>query len=919
MDNVLGEEGNDRFRDRGRRAERAAARTIRVRRRNFINMLKDEDIQLESDSSDSDDDIKKGKKGKSESWIGNSFDIGREFESIHGEGNPDPAVAGNDADPLETETMQDVADRVLNEPTSEEPQELDGDAHPSADNAPPQIHELNPRPPDDIHRKHKPPSLAPSTAAASFVTAPSRPSTTRGDSTSGATFVTARTDVDSDDTASTFTARIPRRDPHPPPSASVNSSPRVVGSSQASSTRPLYGGSSDEGEAGPSTLRLSPRSQRARRERRSSTGATERPAQELLKSALKGNHSEPDTPNPARQKTVQFPPNPTNPAEPPLNGDQQPANPRDVLARSGSEINGTSADATADEDEYAPGDFVMRDRLLVKVGRHRDEKLTHYDEMTARREPCHRTDPLEEYACGLTLTTVDFFSDWTWRVQEYWKGTKQLKFSVPLSPVTTLSIFNQTDMSLALVSPWPSIVRQTARSQDSELRKLTSTWDRARHSALADKLGMDRHGSAVFIIKFSERSRALDWYWYIAGQLGLHMPKQIDIAVPLVEQTLRTTLPADASSNNFNVKTVLNSIWEAILDDPEQVRLLRELKEVPQFQLAWKGSDATLDWVAYQTTITGKPRDWALLASFAQCGTERGHRTLQIRDATHHSVRVRLQDGTTLDEPPGVEGYLTRHKVGGMPKETIYVSVNDGHVFMSPLSAAMPPLRPGKAGSSPAAIFPDLHKRFLTGEHWRMSKFVETCAGCISLSDMEGVRLSKPGKPPRVDEPQPMFSSDAPAQPSEPSPTISTSFPADSQPSSPTTPKRNRGMSTDSHKSYQPLKKQGKKEDREFIVTLRGGVDVKFEALTPEIAAEWVERLDALVKYWTLRPRVDARAAMDAVEVHSSSTAFLGNVLDLEVERALHSIWNWCIIDGCRAITMSSPIYLREGPWAKFR
>lgn len=318
-----------------------------------------------------------------------------------------------------------------------------------------------------------------------------------------------------------------------------------------------------------------------------------------------------------------------------------------------------------------------------------------------------------------------------------------------------------------------------------------------------------------------------------------------------------------------------------------------------------------------------------------------------------------------------MEGYLTRHKSGTAPKEVVYVSINDGHVFLSNMGNALPPLRPGKTGSSPAAIFPDLHKRFLKSEHRRMSSFVEKCAGTIALGDIESVKLVKVSDPEPEVVPDPVHApadsaladaeADATPSPSAqatsssvasqsasppvtshavstptsgvrhtasthatPSPTIQhRSSSGDTQPPSSTKSKRARGMSEVSSASrrstLEPLKKQGTKKEREFEVTMRAGNTVKFEARTPEIAAEWVERLTGLVKYWTLRPRVDARGAMDAVAVHSGAAAFLGKVLDLEVERSLNNIWNWCIIDGCRAITHSSPIYIREGPWAKFQ
>jgi hypothetical protein len=68
----------------------------------------------------------------------------------------------------------------------------------------------------------------------------------------------------------------------------------------------------------------------------------------------------------------------------------EPANPIDVLSRTGEDARGTSAEASTkasviDQDDFMPGGFVMRDRALVKVGRHRDEEIRVFDEEFAVR------------------------------------------------------------------------------------------------------------------------------------------------------------------------------------------------------------------------------------------------------------------------------------------------------------------------------------------------------------------------------------------------------------------------------------------------------------------------------------------------------------------------------------------------------
>lgn len=51
---------------------------------------------------------------------------------------------------------------------------------------------------------------------------------------------------------------------------------------------------------------------------------------------------------------------------------------------------------------------------------------------------------------------------------------------------------------------------------------------------------------------------------------------------------------------------------------------------------------------------------------------------LQLRPAQHQPQTLKLEDGTALHEPPGVEGYLVRQKSSVAPKESVYVSSHDG-------------------------------------------------------------------------------------------------------------------------------------------------------------------------------------------------------------------------------------------------
>lgn len=114
-----------------------------------------------------------------------------------------------------------------------------------------------------------------------------------------------------------------------------------------------------------------------------------------LRSAFKGMRANeeratsPGKPR-ARRRTVQFPR-----GDEPLPAAEPPADPLEVLARTGDQVEGTSAgvveqsepalDREEEEDatDYGPDSVVLRDRFLVRVGRMRGQGFKGYDESTA--------------------------------------------------------------------------------------------------------------------------------------------------------------------------------------------------------------------------------------------------------------------------------------------------------------------------------------------------------------------------------------------------------------------------------------------------------------------------------------------------------------------------------------------------------
>lgn len=131
------------------------------------------------------------------------------------------------------------------------------------------------------------------------------------------------------------------------------------------------------------------------------------------------------------------------------------------------------------------------------------------------------------------------------------------------------------------------------------------------------------------------------------------------------------------------------------------------------------------------------------------------------------------------------------------------------------MNNAHPPLKPGVEGSSPEDLFPEVHETFRNAERERASRLIEHSAGCVDLRDVVSVKMLK-------DEPNGVSSGNPPT-----------------------------------------------KKERSFEVVLKDGSTIRFEvcpscrsfteleARTPEVAAEWVDNLKKLMRYWTRRQRVE--------------------------------------------------------------
>ncbi|TYJ58455.1 hypothetical protein B9479_000662 [Cryptococcus floricola] len=804
---------------------RRAVSKIRIKRRNKHGMEIEEDLDLDETG------IQLGGKAKigKEVWVGESFDIGQEFMSTAADTHTP------ELDEAEQESSQASASTIKPKPIS-------------------------------------------------------RPSTTS--QATGETFVTARTAFSPSQSSLAIDTQSTGQIPNPSPSlhGSQNAQLRSPHThhSASSSTQPLID-SSELSDSPPGSSKKGKEPARSVRtnislpNRLKSALRYSRPNLRGSSSAVIGDDEEQADPREGQQKakTVQFPADYAS-VMPSLarSGDSEPAKPEHVLEREGAEAEGTSAGAVEEvlgENEWLPeerkvGEVILRDRMLVRVGYHRENNITVFDETAQRRNPCQRLDVFEEYIVVWRKGQVEFYQDWKVPLRERMVGTKRLCFVIPLLPHrTSISVFNPDDLTLALTTSVEKLHLEIERLlRISDTSKVSVLKDRIKQSSQVQWLQGRRKGTQIFLFKLSERSRALDWYWELFRDLGGELPDRFDIFAPSLSTHVRFRVPqgeeADETAlfNRYNRDRVIKTCWEALNKDNSIDELLKERenekREEIDLELVWKGVDGALDWVAYGSTVEGLKRPWAMLAGLAR--VQANGRELQLRPAKHQPKSLKLEDGTWLDEPAGVEGYLVRHRPASGTKESIYVTIHDGCIFMTTMREAKPPLLPQAEGSIPSDIFPDVHRQFLQNEHKRMATTIQRSAGCLDLRDITSVKFEQGAE-----------SNDG----------------------------------------------QGEGTGTVFNVHLaHGGVMIQLEAHSEQVAKEWVERLNDLRGFWMRKHRVEARMRMDAMELAQKGDILTGAATEAS-DDFLSSIWDWCTVKGCRSICLSGRMYMRKSTWRKFR
>ncbi|OBZ71250.1 Glutathione S-transferase 2 [Grifola frondosa] len=589
--------------------------------------------------------------------------------------------------------------------------------------------------------------------------------------------------------------------------------------------------------------------------------------------------------------------------------EEAPAPPAEVLARKGSEVGATSAGAA---QQATAENQVPWDRMLVRVSYTEDPVPPAFDESQNRITRRLDNEAWAEYIVAWRKDRLELYADHAIPGREWLFGEKSLAFVVPLGSSTTrLSLYSFVDLSFCLTCP-PVPLR--IRSKGRQLL-----------------LGAKR-GTNIFVFKMKSRTRAVDWFWQLWRHFGGQIPQYIEIRCPILDTRVKIDIPGyDSADINsayavFRKDNVIDLCRKYLCKVQEYHSLIeRQLEEGVALELAWR-LETNLDWVWQLEDVQEKPREWAVLCGLAlkQASVAGKSSHLEIRLKKHFPARLHMKDGTRLDEPPGIEGFLERIRPNSQLKQPVYLTTHDGYLFALPPAHAHHPVPPGLPPGNLENT--DGAQTLRQREVRRGAHQILDATGMSDLRTVVAVR--------RAFQLIPMHTQEPPGR-HTPNWEDTEGFweQVERNESDDEDPGGDVGMAQVQNKMHLRMR-------RSFELLLTSGRVIRFETYSCQIALEWITRLRPLVSYWKKRHEVDARREMDIAHFSTGRERITprrypddreyrhGGTHEAPPEPPpdpaaslpdLSSFFNWCVLDDCRPILKCGRLYGRKGWWGSYK
>lgn len=444
-----------------------------------------------------------------------------------------------------------------------------------------------------------------------------------------------------------------------------------------------------------------------------------------------------------------------------------------------------------------------------------------------------------------------------------------------------------------------------------------------------------KRGTKIYIIRPKSTAHAAEWYTFIRQVLGWRRPTKLPINVPDLGVSLifknpfeqlearigmknddsrhTTILSRSAGDERFAAACIIRGCMEMLEGRPEWAEVLHAWSKTEKMGLAWKRYDR-LEW------IFGVNEE----NMYGSIAMQSSH-DLELRPRHHYSTAIK-QSGEKEQEPPPIEGFLIRltsqkgmhQRMNKMFFKRLYFFTQDHYLLFCRPAKAFPPTPPKFAPTcmdeesdiptsrqilnempmswdiNPYPIedgeiswlasgndeYVQRHDEEAYAQQQRNVHNMSQADGYIDLCRVTGVRVVQRG-------------------------------------SSPADPNIGEGPAVD----FQPEPADSRQEDgttrefddgKTFEMTLENGLVIRLQAYDSFTRDEWINRLDALVKYWKIRHADDA-AELQAVrqrnlkllEIDEEMESVVGQFAKKwEVKKAEASphLHNMCALSGCRTI-----------------
>jgi hypothetical protein len=237
--------------------------------------------------------------------------------------------------------------------------------------------------------------------------------------------------------------------------------------------------------------------------------------------------------------------------------------------------------------------------------------------------------------------------------------------------------------------------------------------------------------------------------------LGGTLPSIVEIRCPALDVSLKLDLPAHENwamiYQEFSPHLVLEMCEEAISRLPNWKFLMETAIQEGDggFELAWR-VNSVMDWVTHEDDVDGHPRKWAALWGLAlrQPGSL-AH--LEFRKAQHYATKLHLKDGTSIEEPPAIEGYLDRIRTNSQTRNAQYVSTHDSVIVFATHVHAYAPAPPGTSQRTASSASTHVH----SSETRRGAQQMLHADGLIDMRSVVLVRRAFQVTIPKGDGPEP--------------------------------------------------------------------------------------------------------------------------------------------------------------------